>query len=332
MASASRATLRSLLQKEARIGANADTDLLDDFLYEGVKQLQYDMLWLEKSKDYYVREYFSIGTDEGLGIILDTATGTVKAFSPGSGFTDLTGSSFAQLMSTSYASQYDTGVYFSYDTASGKFTATISTATLNSTAIILCPPLYDTTAKYDLCYKMFGIEDGWSCANTVSISEDSPPDLYTEYPLPTDFLYVKEVRFQGKNYPLMPCIYKDRDTGHGVPSHYYIRDNYLGLTPAPNTGGDLFQLNYYYLPADFAADTTLQPFPEIFDYAIIYYAAMLYKQYQSDMNGVLLFKAKYEEAKVKGVQHKGARRGGAINVFERGKYRNKHDPRRYHFG
>jgi len=332
MASMTRASLRSALMKEARIGANADTDLLDDFLFEGVKQLQHDMLWLEKTKDYYVREYFSIGTDEGLGVILSSATGTVDVFGPGSGFDDLSGSSFAQLMSTSYASHHDTGVYFSYDTASGKFTALISTVTNKSTGIILCPPLYSTAWTYDLCYKMFGIDNGWSSASSDTISGDTVPGLYGEYPLPKDFLYVKEVRYQDKNYPLMACIYKDRDTGTGIPSHYYVRDNYLGLTPSPTTGGELFQLDYYYLPADFAGDTTEHPFPEIFDYAIIYYAAMLYKQYQNDMNGVLLFKAKYEEAKIKGVQLKGARKGGAINLFDRGKYRNKRDVRRYNLG
>ena len=75
MASASRATLRGFLLKEARIGANADTDLLDDFLYEGVRQLQFDTLWLEKRRDYYVREYLDVYTDEGLGVILSSATG-----------------------------------------------------------------------------------------------------------------------------------------------------------------------------------------------------------------------------------------------------------------
>jgi len=330
MASADRTALRSLLQKEARIGANADSALLDDFLYEGVKQLQYDILWLTKQKTYYTREYFSLGTDEGFGITLTADTGTVNAIGVTTAQADKDGTTMAEMLSAELIAVGScTGSQLTYSTANRKFSIDISSNA--STGFLIGPPDYATALLYDASYKLFGLTERTS-NDAQTWAANVVPLQYGEYPLPDDFLYVKEIRYDDQTYPLAPEIYKNRNTRSGTPSHYYIYGDKLGLTPYPTTGGKQIRLDYYYLPADFAADATLQPFPEIFDYAIIYYAAMLYKQYQSDMNGVLLFKAKYEEAKVKGIQNKGARRGGAINVFERGKYRNKHDPRRYHFG
>ena len=142
---------------------------------------------------------------------------------------------------------------------------------------------------------------------------------------------VKEVRYDGKNYPLRYCIYKDRDTGTGTPSHYYIYDDRFGLAPAPTSGGHVIEFDYYYLPADFAADTSTSPFDEIFDYAIIWYAVSLYKRHQEDVNGLLLAEAKYQDEILKMSQRKQARSGGAIDMLDRGLYRDTWDPRRYRF-
>ena len=104
-----------------------------------------------------------------------------------------------------------------------------------------------------------------SSASTQTYTGDTIPYGYGEYPLPSDFMKVKEVRYDGKNYPLRYSIYKDRDTGTGTPSHYYIYDDRFGLTPAPTSGGYLIEFDYYYLPADFSGDTATSPFDEIFD-------------------------------------------------------------------
>jgi len=338
MASMTRATLRAELIKQARIGSNVDTDVLDDWLYEAVKELQRDIWWLEKRRHYYVREYFSIGTDEGFGVILSTATGTINVIRSATAYSDITGSSMAQLISTLWESIVgDTGVYASYSTADRKFSLTIDSGVYNSTALAICPPSYDANALYDMSYKIFGFADGQSSVATLASGSnivykgDTAAFCTSEYPLPSDFLKVKEVRYEEKTYPLRPCIYKDRDTGTGTPSRYYIRGGYLGLTPQPTTGGALVQLDYYYLPADFSADASTHPFDPVFDFVIIYKAAELYKSYLEDMNGMLKFRAKYEDEKLKALQLKGARKGGAINMFDRGKYKSTYDPRRIVF-
>jgi hypothetical protein len=305
--------------------------------------LQNDMLWLEKTRTYYVREVFSVGIDEGFGIILDSATGEVQLLGVTTAQTDVSGKELATALegewnTTNWGTATgvrtaDTGIAVGYSTSTRKFSVTSQAASYTSTGIVICAPLYagDTgTILYDLTYKLFGITDGQASASTYAYTGSAAPFCTSKYPLPSDFLKVKEVRYGAKSYPLRPQIYKDRDDGTGTPQHYDIRDNYLEVTPQPTSGGEPIQLDYFYLPADFAADATLHPFDEIFNYAIIWYAIGLYRDSLNDIQGMLKAMAKYENFKVKGIQRKRGRKG-AVNLFDRGMYKDRHDPRRFQF-
>lgn len=322
MASMTRAALRTELIKQARIGANVSTTTLDTWLYEAVKQLQRDVRWLEKTRYYTVREYFSMGTNEGFGVRLSAATGTNLIVRIATAKTDINGASFAEMLSTSLVAQATgTRVYFS--TATFKFAIDISSNA--STGMIIGGPDYDTTAIYNAAYKLFGISNYTSVSETTYTGAVAPW-CTSEYPLPSDFMWIKEVRYGSKTYPLQPIIYKSRDYNTGIPDYYYIRDNKLGLVPQPTDDGDVIQLDYYYLPIDFAGDTTVHPFDEIFNYAIIYYAAYLYKNHQEDNTNMLKFRNLYEAEKIKANQMKGGRIGGAIDIFGRGR---GYDPRKF---
>jgi hypothetical protein len=325
MASMTLAALRAEVIREGRIGSNVAETVLNAWIYEAVKKLQEDVKWLEKTRHFYVREYFTIGTDEGFGVRLTTATGTLNIVGPDTGYSNISGTSMAQLISTMWEADIgDTGVYTSFATGTFKFSVKISTLTNASTGMYVGPPSYSTAFTYDASYKLFGLTAETS-VDAVTYTGSISPFCTSEYPLPSDFLYVKEVRYDDKSYPLKPTIYKSRDDATGTPSHFYIRGNWLGLTPQPLTGGKIIRLDYYYLPIDFAADTTVHPFPETFNYALIWYAIYLYKTNQDDTQGELKALAKYEQEKMKASQRKNARVGGAIDLQPSRTY----DSRRY---
>jgi hypothetical protein len=321
MASMTRAELRSELIRQARIGSNVATSVLDDWIYEAVKQLQKDVRWLEKSRSYYVREYFTMGADEGFEVQLATAFASLVV-GVDTAQTNINGATFCEMLSTALETLASgTQVTFSTDTL--MFTIDISSNA--ATAFRISPPQYDSTAVYSACYKLFGLENT-ATTTGQTYTGSIAPGCTSEYPLPSDFLYVKEVIYGNDNFPLQPIIYKGRDYNTGVPSYYYLRGGKLGLVPQPTDGGASITLVYYYIPEDFSADSSLHPFDEIFNYALIYYASYLYKLHQEDNTNMLKFRNLYEAEKIKINQLKSARVGGAIDMFGRGRV---NDPRRY---
>jgi len=324
MASMTRAELRAEVQRLGRMGKNIGTTILNDWIYEAVKKLQDETLWLRKKIVYYVREYFTLNTNEGFNlqvgssaydIALTTAVTSING-------EDLASYLYSEISATGKFNS--TSISVSYSTSSRKFTITASTGT---TAIVISHPDYSTSILYDASYKLFGITDNKSSADTYTITGDEAPYCTSEYPLPSDFLSVKEVRYDDKKYPLQPETFKSRDTGTGTPANYYIENGYLGITPQPTEGGKKIILDYYYLPSDFASDSAVHPFPETFNYAIIYYAVSVYKHYLHDDNGMMKYLALYEVEKEKILSRKRAQLGGGINLFKRNQA--YYDPRRY---
>ena len=274
---------------------------------------------------------------EGIGIRFTTATGTVEIYgrtTNNSTYGNMSGVELSSVWSSAWEVEIDnTGVYTSWDADALKMTIGLEATVFDSTGFFIGPPAYTTKDwVYSYAYKMFGITAETS-VDATSYTGSIPPHCTSEYSLPPDFLYVKEARYSDKSYPLKPTIYKSRDDATGVPSHYYIRGNFIGVTPQPTDAGKLLQLDYYYVPADFAipiadgdADDAVQPFPAEFDFALIWYAIYLYKNNQDDTQGELKALAKYEQRRLKAVQRKNARVGGAIDLQNRGR---DFDVRRY---
>ncbi len=332
MASMSRSTLRTQVRQLGRVGSNVADSILDTWLYEAVKHFQDDVKWLEQTRYYYVREIFTLDMTEGIGVRLTTATGTLNIYGRttlNSTYGNMSGAELSSIWTSAWETEFDdTGVYTSWSTASLKMKLLISTLTYDSTGLFVGPPAYSTKAwLYDYSYKMFGITAETS-ADATSYTGSIPQECTSEYPLPPDFLYVKEATYSDKSYPLQPTIYKGRDKATGVPSHYYIRGNSIGVTPQPTDAGRTLRLDYYYLPADFVDDDALHPFPEVFNYALIWYAIYLYKTNQDDTQSELKALAKYEQEKKKASQRKTARVGGAIDMENRGR---DYDVRRFQF-
>ena len=337
MASMSRSALRAQVRRLGRVGSNVADSILDTWLYEAVKKFQRDVKWLEQTRHYYVREIFELGLTEGIGVRLTTATGTLNIYGRttlNSTYANMSGGELSSIWTSAWECEFDdTGVYASWDADALKMSLLISTLTYDSTGLFIGPPAYSTKDwLYDYSYKMFGITAETS-ADAISYTGSIPPHCTSEYPLPPDFLYVKEARYSDKSYPLKPTIYKGRDDATGIPSHYYLRGNYIGVTPQPTDAGRLLTLDYYYEPADFAipiadgdADDAVQPFPAEFDFALIWYAIYLYKSNQDDTQGELKALAKYEQERMKASQRKNARVGGAIDLQNRG---GDFDVRRY---
>ena len=331
MASMSRSSLRSELVKQARIGANVSTTVLDNWLYEAVKQFQVDVKWLTKTRIYYVREYFSLGTDEGFKITLENSTGGTTSYFIGitTAQTDITGSALADYISSALEGQTgNTGTYVSWSTSDFTFSVITDTSVSSSQIDSITTPEYSTTYLYDASFKLFGLTDAETIDGT-SCAADNTANYRREYPLPDDFLSAIEARYDDKSYPLRAETFKDRDTKTGTPYFMYISGDKFGLTPEPNTGSKLIELHYYYIPPDFSSDSSTHPFPEIFDYAIIYYAAYLYKQFQEDDKGIGKFLSLYDRVRTKAVQLKKSRVGGGYNLFDRSGL--KYDVRRFNF-
>ncbi len=228
----------------------------------------------------------------------------------------------------------DTGIAVSYSTSNRKFTVTSQAATYTSTGIIIYPPLYaDSTGTYavrDATYKLFGITGQKSSVSTYAYTGDEIPYCYSEYPLPSDFLDVKEIRYDDKLYPLQRIAYKDRDTGTGTPLYYYTTTAHFGLVPEPTDGAKIIELDYYYLPSSLSSDSSEYEYPNEYDYALIWYTSYLYFWSIKDRESMNYAMGMYEREKTKMTQDKTAK-GGAVNIFNVGGYRRRKDPRRYNF-
>jgi len=261
-------------------------------------------------------------TNEAFGIRLTSSTSVNHIIRIATAKKDITGASFAEMLSTVLVAIVP-GTTIKFSTSD--FTFSIDISLTASTGMIIGPPDYDTTAPYSACYKLFGVQNKTS-VDLTTYTGAIAPFCTSEYPLPSDFIYLKEVRYGEKNYPLMPIIYKSRDYNTGTPEYYYIRGSKLGLVPQPTETGSIIHLDYYYLPADFSADSSVHPFDEGFNYALIYYAAYLYKLHQEDNTNMLKFRNLYEAEKIKASQLKHARVGGAIDMFGG---RPRSDPRTY---
>ena len=321
MATMTVAQLGAELIRIARIGPNVSSTVLAAWLNEAIDRFQYDTKILESTRYYYVREYFSPGTDEGFGVRLTAATGTNLVVRLDSGYTNINGATFAEALSTALVA-LATGSQVTFSTSNFKFTVDISSNA--STGFYLGPPDYSTSAVYSNLYKVFGI-DNLTSVDAQTYTGAVSPWCTSEYPLPDGFMGVKEVRYGNNKYPLSPCVYKNRNYGTGVPNSYYIRGKYIGFVPQPTDGGTVIQLDYYTMPAEISVGDQ-QPFGEEYDYAIIYYAAYLYKLHQEDNTGMLKFKSLYEEMRLKAIQQKGARIGAPQDLFGRGR---GYDPNRY---
>lgn len=339
MASMTRSELRAQVRRLGRVGSNVANSILDTWLYEAVKKFQIDVKWLEQTRYYYVREMFNLAMTEGLQIRATTQPALEYTFGRStlhSTWANMSGAQLSSIWTSAWETEFDEiGIDVSWDTAALKFTVELITSAFASTGFWIGPPAYTTKDwQYDYSYKMFGITAETS-SDEVTYTGSIPPFCTSEYPLPPDFLYVKEARYGNKRFPLQPTIFKNRDDSQtGTPTHYYIRGNYIGVTPQPTDAGRTLRLDYYYEPADFAipiadgdADDALQPFPAEFDFAIIWYTIYLYKNNQDDTQGELKALAKYEQERMKATQKKQARIGGAIDLEYRGSSYN--DPRRF---
>lgn len=339
MASMTRSALRDQVRRLGRVGSNVADSILNTWLYEAVKKFQDDVLWLDQTRSYYVREMFTLAMTEGLQVRLTTDADLEYTYGRStiqSTFANMSGAQLSSIWTSAWETEFDdTGIYTSWSTATLKMTIGISTEVFDSTGFYIGPPAYTTKDwQYDYSYKMFGITAETS-SDEVTYTGSIPPFCTSEYPLPPDFLYVKEARFSDKRYPLLPTIYKSRnDSQTGTPSHYYIKGNFIGVTPQPTDAGRTLRLDYYYEPADFTApiadgdaDDALQPFPAVFDFALIWYAIYLYKNNQDDTQGELKASAKYEREVQKAKQRNQARVGGSIDLEYRGN--RYYDPRRF---
>jgi hypothetical protein len=339
--------LRDEARRLARAGneATLSDDLFDAWLNEANNQVQRDTRWLSKKRVYYTREYFSVGTDEGFGITFDTATGEIELLGVTSALSNVSGTVLAAALQTEWNTTNwgtatgtraaDTGIAVSYSTSNRKFTVTSQAATYTSTGIIIFPPLYNnstgTHAVNDLTFKLFGVT-AQSSASTYAYTGDTVPYCMSEYPLPSDFMEIKEIRYDDKSYPLSRVVYRSRDTGAGIPSSYYIKDDHFGLVPEPADGGKIIEFDYYYVPESItvgaATDASEYEYPHRYDYALIWYTIFLYKYSIGDEKGLNYARAMYENEKLKMKQDRAARGGSAVNIFGGG--HNK-DVNRYRF-
>jgi hypothetical protein len=347
-----RGELRDEAKRLARASGSTATlpnSIFDQWLNEANIQLQRDTKWLHKKRTFYTREYFSVGIDEGFGIIFDTATGTIWLLGVCTAMTNVSGSVLATALqrewnsthwgATTGAKAADTGIAVSYSTSTRKFTVTSQAATYTSTGIIILPPLYanstGTLGVNDLTYKLFGITGQQDSASTYAYTGNEAPYCMSEYPLPGDFFQVKEIRYDDSLHPLRRIAYKGRDTGTGIPQYYYTTTTHFGLVPEPTDGGKIIELDYYYLPDSIATgaanDTTEYEYPNEYDYALIYWAMYLYYQSISDQERMMMAYANYDKMKIAMKQDKEARGGSPIDIFSGGRYRQGKDPRRYSF-
>lgn len=131
----------------------------------------------------------------------------------------------------------------------------------------------------------------------------------TEYLLPSDLISLHQVLYKDASdhwQQLRETTYEDlfrtlptweEDTTTGVPTHFYWRQESVGLYPQPTTGdSDILRIIYTCRAAEFASDNATSGLPNYLDRCIVMYAVMRGRSKDRDEQRMAVAKAEFEEA------------------------------------
>lgn len=331
-----RSALRSRVRERGRLGDNVSDTTIDAYLNSAAKQFQHDTKLIAKPYSFNVRSKFTVLTTDAFNLTMGTSGGgnLVDGIDVvlGSNQVDVSGATLASALQSaiqgSAVGATATTVSFSESTRKFTLNGSAESATVTSFEIA-----YPSSASYaDDSYWLFG--------DAVTSSDDSfagapAPYCTSEYKLPTDFYWMEEVIYDGKeDRPLKPEIRRGRSHLTGTPSHYSIntRQNpatsaqswqYVTFTPQPTTAGKRFDIMYNpearTITTGTAQDGQVYEFGDIYDEALIYYAVYLAQLDAEDMEKALTFKGLYTMKVDEGIQDRDMRIGGGLDSFARGR-------------
>jgi hypothetical protein len=328
MANTARSTLRANAMRRGRIPETVANSVIDGYLNDAAVQFQKDTHLLRKFTAFNVHAKFSMLTTEAFNLTLAKSGGYVVdtidvALSTAQ--TDVTGAALATaLQAIIQASGVGaTATTMAFDEDTRQFTLEASAESSTVTSFTVTYP-EDHATYNDASYMLFGE----TTTATGTTFEGAPaPYCTSEYKLPTDFLAVEELVYDGKwDRPLKLIPYRLRSKSIGGSPKYmtepYEKSNgewYLKVTPQPTTIGKRFDLAYYYRPAKIATgtatDATTYDFLPDWDLALENYAIMEYYQQERNMEESLYWKAMYQEWVDKAEIEQSVAGGQAYDMF-----------------
>ena len=331
-----RSTLRTTVKSRGRIGANVADTTVNAYLNAAAKQFQKDTKLLVRPYAFNVRSKFTIGTGDAFSLTMGTTGGSYVVNATdvvlATAQTDVSGATLASAFQTiiqgTTVGATATTVSFSESTRKFTIDASAESATVNSWTIA-----YPGSASYsDDSYLLFG--DATSEADD-DFAGAPAPYCTSEYKLPTDFYWIEELVYDGKeDRPLKAEIRRGRSHLTGIPSHYSVNTKYnpatsaegwqyMTVTPQPTTAGKRFDLLYNpharTIDDGSTGDAQVYEFNAVYDEALIYYSVYLAKLDAEEMQDALTFKGLYEMKVDEGVQDRSMRIGQALDSFERGR-------------
>jgi len=201
-----RGDLRNKARILGRIPEGVTDEVVDGFLDEACRQLQKDVMLLTKHVAFNVHEKFSLSTADAFNLTMATASGylvNAKDVVLSTAQTDATGAEIASaLQAIIQASGIGaTATTVTYDEDTRIFTIEASAETGVTSIKVTDPAAHGT--YYDSSYLLFNQNAGTTATGTT-FAGDAAPFCTSEYLLPSDFLEVFELIYNG-NYNT-PCF------------------------------------------------------------------------------------------------------------------------------
>lgn len=122
------------------------------------------------------------------------------------------------------------------------------------------------------------LNHGYRILNNVALFSQGNISIATtngtqSYSLPADYLYVRDIYYQGLPVTWVPLDYLNRHSTAttGIPKIYAIHEGTIYFDPIPSTTGSTVTGRYYSLPSDLALATDSPSFNATFhDYLVDY--------------------------------------------------------------
>lgn len=285
--------IRDRARRYARVTESDKTDTeVNDLIADMHIEMVRDVYGLTKSAFLSLVEAFTIETNFRVNI---TITGGSNALSA----TDVqvSASALSRATGTAVASAFQTAIR-----AAGASSATVTWTdyyftldAIDSTSITISK-ISDDVNYVDAAEKIFGVT---GTQTDTEFTGEFPEDCTWETAVPSDFLRMLRVEWDGNPLEVLPLDASLSPRGYGnFPRYYAVWDEYIRLVPVPNVIKP-FYVEYKAVPTDshFTSEGIEPDFPSRFHYGLVYRTAseLLSMNHEADL--ALFYERRYRKVR-----------------------------------
>lgn len=262
-------------ERRARVSSNVTTvstsnDVTIQYINEGVREFAKIIGGIPKTAYLALAPKFDVQTNWAVRL---TVTGGANAIAASdfvlaaTNTSSLTAASYATYLGSQLSNNYAVSVSVSWDSTTWKFTLYDETSAATHVEIG-APSGITYVDACDLLFNKIGTQSASYFTGNV------PMDLNLETSLPSDFLSLEAVEWDGS--PLKPAPFDLflTPSSAGDPVWYAVKNNKIRIAPTP-VEQEMFTLAYKSMPDDLSTTTDSCPLPTAYHFAPVYYAAAM---------------------------------------------------------